>query len=186
MGYETTVVDYNAEHLELLRRFGVQAYYGDATRPDMLSAAGIDRAKLFIIAIDGREQITELARYVIDHYPKVHVIARAWDRNHTFELWAVGCRDIIRETYDSAIRTGRSALEALGNSREKADRLADAFETTDRSTMVEIANLYQIGVPNHENPEFVARFRELREEWGRQLSGRVARIREEMSGDQRE
>ncbi|MEJ2274848.1 MAG: cation:proton antiporter [Woeseiaceae bacterium] len=183
IGYQTTVVDYNAGHLELLRRFGVEAYYGDATRPNMLHAAGIETAKLFVVAIDGREQITELTRYVIDKYPHVHVIARAWDRNHTFELWSVGCRDIIRETYDSAIRTGRTALEALGNSRAEAERLAGAFETLDRESMVEIASLYQVGVPNHENPEFVARFRELREEWGRQLSGRVAEIRREMSAD---
>lgn len=186
MGYETTAIDYNSAHLELLRRFGVQAYYGDATRPDMLHAAGIDTAKLFIIAIDGREQVTELARYVIENHPHVHVIARAWDRNHTFELWSVGCRDIIRETYDSAIRAGRSALEALGNPRKKAERLADAFETLDRSSMVDIANLYQIGVPNHDNPEFVARFRELREEWGRQLHGRVEEIRQEMAAEQQD
>lgn len=184
MGYETTVVDYSAAHLEILRRFGVQAYYGDVTRPDMLHAAGIETARLFIIAINGREQITELTRYVISNYPHVHVIARAWDRNHTFELWSVGCRDIIRETYDSAIRAGRSALEALGNPRAEAEKLAEAFETLDRSSMVEIAGLYQIGVPNHDNPEFVARFRELRGEWGRQLRGRIDEIRREMaSGD---
>jgi CPA2 family monovalent cation:H+ antiporter-2 len=186
MGYETTVVDYNATHLEILRRFGVQAYYGDATRPDMLHAAGIDTAKLLIIAIDGKEQTTELTRYVIEHYPLVHVIARAWDRNHTFELWSVGCRDIIRETYDSAIRAGRTALEALGNPRAQAEKMAATFEAMDRESMVEIASLYRIDVPNHENPEYVARFMELREEWGRQLSGRVAEIRQEMASKEPE
>ncbi|MGA8203864.1 MAG: cation:proton antiporter, partial [Woeseiaceae bacterium] len=184
MGYETTAIDYSATQLEILRRFGVQAYYGDATRPDMLDAAGIDKAKLFIIAIDGREQITELARYVVENYPNVHVVARAWDRNHTFELWSVGCRDIIRETYDSAIRAGRSALEALGYPQEQAVKLAAAFEDLDRRSMVEIAGLYRIDVANHDNPEYVARFRELREEWGRQLLGRVAEIRQEMASRQ--
>ena len=184
MGYETTAIDYSATQLEILRRFGVQAYYGDATRPDMLHAAGIDKAKLFIIAIDGREQITELARYVVENYPHVRVVARAWDRNHTFELWSVGCRDIIRETYDSAIRAGRSALEALGYPHEQAVKLAAAFEDLDRRSMVEIAGLYRIDVANHDNPEYVARFRELREEWGRQLLGRVAEIRQEMASRQ--
>jgi len=179
MGYETTVIDYSASHLEILRRFGVQAYYGDATRPDMLHAAGIDTAKLFVVAIDGREQITELARYVIENYPHVHVVARAWDRNHTFELWSVGCRDIIRETYDGAIRAGRSALEALGNSHEQAEKLAAAFEALDRQSMIEIAGLYRIDVPNHENPEYVAKFRAMQEEWGRLLRGRVEEIRRE-------
>jgi len=181
MGYETTVIDYSASQLEILRAFGVEAYYGDATRPDMLHAAGIETAKLFVIAIDGREQITALARYVSENYPHVHVVARAWDRNHTFELWSVGCRDIIRETYDGAIRAGRSALEALGNSHEQAEKLAAAFESLDRQSMVEIADLYQIDVPIHENQEYVAKFRAMREEWGRLLSGKVEEIRREMA-----
>jgi len=182
--YETTVIDYSASHLEILRRFDVEVYYGDATRPDMLRAAGIENARLFVIAIDGREQITELARYVIENYPQVHVVARDWDRNHTFELWSVGCRDIIRETYDGAIRTGRSALEALGNSPKQAAKLAAAFETLDRESMVEIAGLYKIDVPNHENPEYVAKFRAMREEWGQLLRGRVEEIRQEMAGQE--
>jgi CPA2 family monovalent cation:H+ antiporter-2 len=183
MGYETTVVDYNATQLEILRRFDVHVYYGDATRPDLLHAAGIETAKLFIIAIDDKEKITNLTRYVIDNYPKVHVIARAWDRDHTYELYSVGCRDIIRETYDSAIRAGRSALEALGAGHDEAAKLAQAFEELDRESMVEIASLYQIDVPNHENPEYVTKVREIREEWGRQLRGKVVEIRQQMAGE---
>jgi CPA2 family monovalent cation:H+ antiporter-2 len=181
IGYDTTVVDYNATQLEILRRFDVHVYYGDATRPDLLRAAGIETAKLFIIAIDGRENVTNLARYVLENYPNVHVIARAWSRDHTYELYSVGCRDIIRETYDSAIRTGRSALEALGARHEEALKLAQAFEDLDRKSMVEIASLYQIDVPNHDNPEYVVKVREINEEWGRQLRGKVEEIRQYMS-----
>jgi len=178
MGYETVVVDYSATQLEILRAFDVHAYYGDATRPDLLQAAGIDKARLFIIAIDGREQITQLTKYVVENYPKVHVIARAWDRNHVYELWSVGCRDIIRETYDGAIRTGRSALEALGSTRQEAEKLAAAFEVLDRKSMVVLADAYRIDIPSHENPEFINKWREVREEWGRQLLGAVAEIRQ--------
>ncbi len=63
-------------------------------------------------------------------------------------------------------------------------KLAAAFEDLDRRSMVEIAGLYRIDVANHDNPEYVARFRELREEWGRQLLGRVAEIRQEMASRQ--
>ena len=178
MGYETVVVDYSATQLEILRRFDVHVYYGDATRPDLLKAAGIDHARLFIIAIDGREETTRLARYVVRNYPQVHVVARAWDRNHTFELWSVGVRDIIRETYDGAIRTGRSALEALGCGHTEAMRLAAAFEKLDRESMVELASAYRTDIPSHENPEFIGKWREIQEEWGRQLRGVVDEIRQ--------
>jgi len=184
MGFQATVIDYSAAHLEILRRFGVKAYYGDATRPDMLHAAGVEHAKLFIVAIDGREQITSLTRYLVDNYPHLHVIARAWDRNHTYELWSVGCRDVIRETYDSAIRAGRSALEALGFPHDEASHLAATFEELDRSSMREIAGLYRIDVPAHENPEYVARVKEINEEWGRQLQGKIAEARDRMSTGQ--
>ena len=73
-----------------------------------------------MIAIDGKDQITELVRYVGHHYPNVHIIARAVDRNHVYDLWHAGCRDIIRETYDSSLRMGRSAFEALGANTAQA------------------------------------------------------------------
>ncbi|MEZ5800288.1 MAG: NAD-binding protein [Nitratireductor sp.] len=79
-GYETTVVDYSNEQLKMLRRFGLSAYYGDATRPDLLHAAGIEEAKVLVIAIDNKQAATELARYMHEHHPNVHVIARAIDR----------------------------------------------------------------------------------------------------------
>ena len=108
-GYHTTVIDFSSKQLDMLAKFGVKVYFGDATRPDMLISAGIAEAKLFVIAIDDKDQITELVRHVTKAYPNLHVIARAVDRNHVYDLWAAGCRDIIRETYDSSTRMGRSA-----------------------------------------------------------------------------
>jgi len=168
-GFETTVIDFSASTLEMLRAYNVKVYYGDATRPDLLHAAGLAEADLLVIAIDDKAHITELTRYVIAHYPQVHVIARAVDRHHVYDLWAVGCRDIIRETFDSSLRVGRSALEALGMSRERAQQFSNEFERVDRLFMREMAGLYKPDVPNHENPEYVAKVKELNAEWARQL-----------------
>jgi len=110
IGLSPTVMDFSARQLEFLKAFDVQAYYGDATRPDLLHAAGIENAKLLVIAIDGREQITELVKYVRHHYPDVHIVARAIDRDHVYDLWHAGCRDIVRETYDSSLRMARSSI----------------------------------------------------------------------------
>ncbi|SDI24666.1 cation:proton antiporter [Alloyangia pacifica] len=171
LGYKTTVIDYSAEQLEFLSAFGIRVYFGDATRPDLLDAAGIAKARLLVIAIDDKAQTTELVSYVTRTYPEVHVIARAFDRFHTYELWAAGCRDVIRETYDSSLRTGRSALEALGMSPEMAERRTRAFETLDRKSMLELAQLHRLGEPNHENPEYTAKAREMQEMIERQLRG---------------
>jgi CPA2 family monovalent cation:H+ antiporter-2 len=88
-GMLPTVIDFSSKQLELLKSFNVHAYYRDATRPDLLHAAGIAYAKLFVIAIDNEDRITELTKYVRHHYPSLHIVARAIDRNHvivrTFE-----------------------------------------------------------------------------------------------------
>jgi len=94
-GYSATVIDYSSKQLDMIRRFGIShAYYGDATRPDLLHAAGIENARLLIVTIDDKEQINALVKYAAHNYPDLHVIARAVDRNHVYDLWAFGCRDI--------------------------------------------------------------------------------------------
>ncbi|WP_300552376.1 monovalent cation:proton antiporter-2 (CPA2) family protein [Maricaulis sp.] len=168
-GYETTVLDYSSEQLEMLRTFGFQVYFGDATRPDLLHAAGIADAKMLIIAIDDKEQITELTRYVCKHYPGVHIIARAKDRQHVYDLYAAGCRDIIRETFDSGVRTGRSAFEALGIHPFEAERMARGFVKSDREAIVEMAALYDPDVPIHQNQPYVEKSLELSERQNSEL-----------------
>ena len=172
-GFETTVIDYSSSQLEMLRTFGLHVYFGDATRPDLLVAAGIEKARLLVITIDDKEQITELTRYVIKHYPHVHVMARAVDRHHAYQLWGAGCRDVIRETYDSSIRMGRSAYEAMGMPHEAALEMTAAFEEADRRAMREVADLYDPDIPPTENEPYVRRVRELQAEWAAQLQGQM-------------
>lgn len=172
-GFETTVIDFSSATLEMLRAFNVKVYFGDATRPDLLQAAGIDEASILVIAIDGKERITELAKYMNKTHPHVRVIARAVDRHHVYDLWATGCRDIIRETFDSSLRIGRSALIALGHSIENAQQISTVFENVDRRYMREVADLYKADVLPHENAPYVAKVLELNEEWARQIEAKT-------------
>lgn len=176
-GYKATVVDYSSKQLDVLRSFGIKAYFGDATRPDLLTAAGIERAKLLIVAIDGRAQITQLVRYVVQTYPGVHVMARALDRDHVFDLYNAGCRDIIRETYDSSIRMGRSAYEALGIGPDHARSMARAFDEMDRRAMLHMAEVYDPDTPSHENGAYVARVQEIMGAWEGELRVHMDSIR---------
>jgi len=170
-GYKTTVIDFSSQQLEMLRKLGLKVFFGDGSRPDLLHSAGIDNAKLLVVAIDDKEQITNLTEYVVVNYPKVHVMARAIDRFHVYDLWSVGCRDIIRETYDSSIRMGRSAFSALGNSMEQSVEMAASFESRDRKAMVETAGLHKRGVPFAENQEYINKVKETLDEWESELIG---------------
>lgn len=175
-GVQATVIDFSAKQLDMLKKFRIQAYYGDATRPDLLHAAGLHEAKVLVIAIDDRDAITELVTYVSQHYPKVHMIARAVDRTHVYDLWNAGCRDIIRESYDSSLRMGRSTFEALGYTKDQAEQVKDAFNEIDRRSMVAMAEHYEPGVNLANNDEFVAKILEQVEEWEEELSERVSQI----------
>ncbi len=164
-GFDTTVIDYSSERLEILKRFRLKTYFGDATRPDLLTAAGIDDAKLLIIAIDEIDKISKLVKYVADNYPHVHIVCRAHDNNHVYDLYAHGCQDIIRETHDSSLRMGRSAFEALGIKRNRAERMIDVFNEHEKKIMLSVADAHKLGVPNYENEEYIARLLQLLEEW---------------------
>ena len=178
-GYAPTVIDFNSKQIDNLRKFGVQTYFGDATQPDLLNAAGIAEAKLLVVAIDDQDQINELVRYALKTYPNLHVLARAINREHVYQLWSIGCRDIVRETYDSSIRMGRSAFEALGYSRPKAQRMADAFNAMDRRAMVRVADAFDVNVPITENEAYIARVREILGPWQAELGKEMDAIANE-------
>jgi len=177
-GYQPTVIDYSSKRLEILKKFGVKHYYGDATRPDLLHAAGIQEAKVLVIAIDDREKISELTHYVSKNYPHVHIVARAVDRDHVYDLWAHGSRDIIRETYDSSLRMGRSLFEALGIDRPIAEEMLEVFNETDRRAMLAVADAHKVGVASHENDEYVERVRSMLDEWQTQLQADIEVVRQ--------
>ncbi len=169
IGEQPVLIDYSATQLEMVRRFGTQVFFGDGTRPDLLHAAGIDDAEMLIVAIDGKEQITHLVEYVSRHHPQVHVVARAVDREHVYDLYQAGANDIIRETFDSAVRAGRSAYQALGIHPYRAERLAQRFTKTDRKLLAETASVHKPGIRAADNPEFVALARKLNEQMEEEL-----------------
>lgn len=180
-GYKTTVIDYNYKQLDALERVGIRNFFGDATRPDLLNAAGIENANLLIVALDDAEQITKLVRYAMHNYPHLHVVARAVDRHHVYDLWAYGCRDIIRETFDSTMRMGRSAFEALGIEREKAQEMVDIFTEFDKEMLRQAADAYEIGVPFEENQTYIDCINKLFDEKEPQIKQQMREICERVT-----
>jgi len=113
-GLQATVLDHDVEQIETVRRFGWQAFYGDATRLDLLRVAGAGRARVFVLAIDDVEQSVEVAKLVREHFPSLSIVARARNVGHYYRLSALGITLIERETLDSALMSARSVLEQMG------------------------------------------------------------------------
>lgn len=171
-GYSPTVLDYSSKQLEMVRKFGFNVFYGDATRPDLLHAAGMAEADIFVVAIDNEEASTEVVRYVRANYPNVHIVARAMNRHHVYELYAAGADDMIRDTFDSALRAGRSVFEALGLHPYQAEKYTRAFEAQDRHILREAAQFYDPDVDISENQAYQDKVKELRARQDEELDNR--------------
>ena len=126
-GFKPTVLEHDAEQVEAIRRFGWPVFYGDATRLDLLRTAGAAHAKVFVLAIDDVEQSVEVAKLVREHFPGLTIVARARNVQHYYELRKLGVELIERETFESALLSGRSALEQLGLEPHQARLLALRF-----------------------------------------------------------
>lgn len=134
IGMPPTVIEYDPNQIELVRRFGQKAYYGDITRPDVLQAAGVANAKLLVIAIDNPAAALETAKYVKQHYPQVKIIARARNRTDTYEYMDLKI-DCIRETFHSALAMSEQVLVALGYGAFHAHRTMWQFRQHDEKML---------------------------------------------------
>ncbi|UWQ48660.1 monovalent cation:proton antiporter-2 (CPA2) family protein [Leisingera caerulea] len=160
-GFKTVVLDHDMEAVQLMRRFGVKSFLGDPTRPELLKAAGIAKAKVFVVALDDPEGVVKMVSYVRRAYPDLHIIARAKDRNHVYELYKAGADDIVRELFDSSVRAGRYVLENVGLTEYEAAQAAQTFYGHDRQNLRDLAEHWIPGVPASQNPAYIERAREL-------------------------
>ena len=140
--HSTTVIDLDPTTVAGLNRYGIKTHFGDASRPELLLTAGIENARLLVIAIDNREQALSIAHFAREVNPNIDIVARAYDRLHTFDLYQAGANEIVRETFDAAIRAGKRALERLGMSRDDAEKVGKIFYRHDRHGMIEQARVY--------------------------------------------
>ncbi|NUQ76386.1 MAG: cation:proton antiporter [Polyangiaceae bacterium] len=140
-GIPTTVLDLDPAMVDLLRRLGLSVHYGDASRLDLLHAAGCERARLFVLAVDEPEKANEIATTVRKHFPHLPIMARARSRQHYYQLTKIGAELIIRETFGSALELGEAALRKLGYRAHQAHRMAVEFRRHDEASIKHLATL---------------------------------------------
>ena len=154
-GFETAVLDHRAELIDNLRKFDVKVFYGGASRPDLLHAAGLLEAHLLIVAIDDVEQSLKIIKHARRENPDLHIIARAHDRLHVFELYQSGANDIVREVFDSSVRTARYALQALGLHPYEAEKSTTVFVDHDINGLRRLAKVWRSDVSIFDNEPYM-------------------------------
>jgi monovalent cation:proton antiporter-2 (CPA2) family protein len=136
---KTTVLDLDAEQVELVRKLGAKVFYGDASRLELLQAAGAGKAKLIIIAIDDEEKSLIIVEMVKKYFPNLQILARAKGRDHAYRLLSLGVQNIFRETLGSSLDLSVAALRILGFRAYEAQRVAKSFRDYDEQTVRELA-----------------------------------------------
>jgi monovalent cation:proton antiporter-2 (CPA2) family protein len=138
-GCRPTLLEHDPSQIDLLRRFGWKVFYGDASRLDLLHAAGAEQARLLVVAIDQPEKTLQIVDLVHKHFPHLKILARAVDRRHAYELIRRGVEVVERETFSSALDMGVEALKLLGVRSYRAHRAGRIFKFHDVQALQEMA-----------------------------------------------
>jgi monovalent cation:proton antiporter-2 (CPA2) family protein len=142
-GIGTTVLDFDSDRVDVLRKLGLKVYYGDASRHELLHAAGADKAKIIVIAFEDPEKNISLVHTVQKHFPHLKIVVRAVDRGDANRLITSGINDVYRETVDTSLRLGIDVMKMLGVRAHKAHRAAQTFLKHDENALRDLAKLHK-------------------------------------------
>jgi monovalent cation:proton antiporter-2 (CPA2) family protein len=131
IGHQFTALEIDSSQVDVVRRFGNKVHYGDASKPDLLRAAGAAHAKIFVLAIDDIEASMRTAETVTRHFPHLKIVARARNRRHEYHLMDLGIQHIYRETLPSSLEMSHQVLNDLGLDEEEIVRIVQTFRAGD-------------------------------------------------------
>lgn len=153
-GIESTILDHDSDRVQVLRKMGFKVYYGDATRLDLLKAAGAESAKILIAAIDTPSANQELIATVQKHFPELQIMARAKNRVYAYDLIDMGVKNIYRESLHTSVKLAVDVLVKLGYRNYTATRQGQKFISYDEDTLLEMAE------HRHDMQQYVIKARE--------------------------
>ena len=140
-GVKATYLDIDPENVDLLRKMGLKVFYGDASRYDLLHAAGAAEAELLVVAVDNPEKTLDIIETAKKHFPGLQIVVRSNSWQDSYDLLDAGINDIYRETLDSALRLGADVLCKMGARKFQAHRAAKTFRKHDERYLRELAEM---------------------------------------------
>jgi len=153
-GIRTTVLDLDTDQVDLMRRLGIEVYYGDASREDLLRSAGAAHAQLLIVSVGGLENTQRVIRTAKEHFPNLRVFARAHTRMEAYDVLEAGADGVYRASLDTSLRAGVDAMRALGFPAHQSLRAAQYFRRYDEREWRALADV------RHDDSVFQTRARE--------------------------
>ncbi|MEO1614186.1 MAG: NAD-binding protein, partial [Pseudomonadota bacterium] len=114
-GYSVTLIDNAPRRIRLARTFGSEVFYGDATKVDVLRAAGVEEAEAVFFCVNDREGAKLAVQRIKERFPGLRIFTAAYDRFQELELRDAGAEFVKRETLESAIALAAMGLKELGD-----------------------------------------------------------------------
>ncbi len=142
-GIMATYLDLDPDNVNLLRKLGLKVFYGDASRPDLLHAAGAEKAKLLIVAVDSPEKTLEIIEAAKKHYPNLEILSRAQGWTDSYQIIEQGVEHVYRETFDSALRLAEDSMCKLGYRKFQTHRAIHKFRKHDERYLRELATIHE-------------------------------------------
>jgi glutathione-regulated potassium-efflux system ancillary protein KefC len=138
-----TVLENNAEQIELIRKFGYVGYFGDASRLDVLKSAGAEHAKLIVVTVGNPEVNLRIVELIKQEFPHLHIYARARNRRHAYELHKLGVDYFVREVFDSSLTMTKKIMSFLGYKNEDIENKTQAFKKHDEATLIQSFEFFE-------------------------------------------
>lgn len=160
-GHKPVILDYRADVVDGIAKFGIKSFFGDASRPDLLESAGLAKARLLVVAIDSRDSAAAIVAHARQRNPEIQIIARAFDRLHHYELARAGADHVVREVFASSVDAAGLALHALGMHPYEVEKRKTIFVEQDVAGLERMAPLMDGETRPVENPSFVAGFNDI-------------------------
>lgn len=157
-GLKFTALDKDANHVEFVKRFGSKIFYGDAKRADLLDAAGINHARVIVVAVDEIDESMVIVKYIRHQYPELKIVARAHNRAHAYKLIDLGVHEVIRETFESSLLAAKNTLMSIGFTEGQALGKVDVFRKHDES------QVHSAAKDKDDTDKLIVRSKESREE----------------------
>jgi glutathione-regulated potassium-efflux system ancillary protein KefC len=175
-----TVLDHDPDQIELLRRFDIKVFYGDATRVDLLQAAGAAKARALVVAIDDTEASLALVDAVQREFPDLKIMARARNVTHLYDLMDRGVTVIERETFEAALQLGQSVLQHLGFGAFRARQAAQKFK------LHNIKSLHAVYPYYKDQEQYISMARQSREELNAMFARDLQSLQDESNAGRNE
>lgn len=157
-GYKPVVLDFRADMIDTLRKFGVKSYFGDAGRPELLIAAGVEKAELLVVAIDDSETAIRIVEFARKTNPSIQIIARAHDRLDYPRLASAGADHVIREMFAGSLEAAGHALRAMGVHPYEVEKRCQLFGRHDENGIGLLSDRVRDHTSAADNEDYILNF----------------------------